>query len=136
MLDDDRNAPPLNPLPPVVWVLALPIIAMEVVLGLAASGILGGMDGAGWRLQAMERFAFSPDLMREMIASGMYPWDDLLRLFAYPFVHASTTDAVFALVILLALGKMTGEVFRWWAVLVVFFGSAIAAALAFSKIMK
>jgi len=31
---DDRNAPPLNPLPPVVWALALPIIAMEVVLGI------------------------------------------------------------------------------------------------------
>ncbi len=129
---DDRNAPPLNPLPPIVWILALPMIAMEVVLGLGSSGLAGGMEGAGWRLQAMERFAFSPDLMRMMIDRGEYPPEHLLRLVAYPFVHASTTDAVFALVILLALGKMVGEVFRWWAVLVVFFGSAMAAALAFT----
>lgn len=132
MLDHDRNAPPLNPLPPIVWVLALPIIAMEVVLGLAASGILGGIEGAGWRLQAMERFAFSPDLMRVMIERGEYPWEHLMRLVSYPLVHGNTTHAVFALVILLALGKMTGEVFRWWAVAVVFFGASIAGALAYT----
>ncbi|AWB49625.1 rhomboid family intramembrane serine protease [Gemmobacter aquarius] len=132
MLDDDRNAPPLNPLPPVVWALALPIIAMEVVLGLGASGIVGGMEGAGWRLQAMERFAFAPDLMRVMVERGEYPWEHLMRLVSYPLVHGNTTHAIFALVILLALGKMTGEVFRWWAVLVVFFGASVAGALAYT----
>ena len=42
----------------------------------------------------------------------------------YPFVHGSFTHALFVVVMLLALGKMVGEVFRWWAVLLVFFGSA------------
>lgn len=129
---DDRNAPPLNPLPPVVWALALPIIAMEVVLGLGSGGLAGGMEGAGWRLQAMERFAFSPDLMRVMIERGQYPWEHLMRLVSYPLVHGNTTHAIFALVILLALGKMVGEIFRWWAVLVVFFGAAIAGALTYT----
>ena len=128
---DDHNAPPLNPLPPVVWALALPMIAMEVVLGLGSSGLAGGIEGAGWRLQAMERFAFAPDLMRVMVERGEYPWQHLLRLISYPLVHGNTTHAVFALVILLALGKMVGEVFRWWAVLVVFFGAAIAGAAAY-----
>lgn len=131
---DDRNAPPLNPLPPVVWALALPIIAMEVVLGLGASGLAGGMEGAGWRLVAMERFAFSPDLMRMMIERGEYPWQQVLRLVAYPVVHGNTTHAIFAGVILLALGKMVGEVFRWWAVLVVFFGAAVAGAAAYTLV--
>jgi rhomboid protease GluP len=36
------------------------------------------------------------------------------------------------LVFLLALGKMVGEVFSGWAVLVVFFASAVAGALAFT----
>jgi hypothetical protein len=66
----DPNAPPLNPLPPVVWALALPIIAMEVVVNLGARGLVGGPEAVGWRLDAMQRFAFSPDLMRQMI--GLY----------------------------------------------------------------
>lgn len=127
----DRNAPPLNPLPAIVWVLALPIIAMEVVVGLGETGILGGIDGAGWRLQALERFVFSPPLMEAMMARGEYPPQQVMRLVTYPFVHGSTTHALFVVVILLALGKMVGEVFRWWAVLVVFFGAALAGAFAY-----
>ncbi len=130
----DRNAPPLNPLPVIVWILALPIIAMEVVLGLGGSGIVGGMEGAGWRLQALEQFVFSPPLMRQMIETGVYPAEHLMRLVTYVFVHGGTTHALFVVVILLALGKMVGEVFRWWAVVVVFFGAAIAGALAFMAV--
>ena len=128
----DRNAPPLNPLPAIVWVLALPIIAMEVVVGLAGAGVLGGLEGAGWRLQALERFVFSPPLMQAMMERDEYPLAQVMRLVTYPFVHGSTTHAVFVVVILLALGKMVGEVFRWWAVLVVFFGSAIMAAVVYT----
>ncbi|WP_434614598.1 rhomboid family intramembrane serine protease [Tabrizicola sp. M-4] len=130
----DRNAPPLNPLPAIVWVLALPIIAMEVVVGLAGAGVLGGLEGAGWRLQALERFVFSPPLMQAMMERDEYPLAQVMRLVTYPFVHGSTTHAVFVVVILLALGKMVGEVFRWWAVLVVFFGAAVAGAFAYMAV--
>ena len=47
---------------------------------------------------------------------------------------AGRRNALFVVVILLALGKMVGEVFRWWAVLVVFFGAAVAGALAFMAV--
>ena len=67
-------------LPAIVWVLALPIIAMEVVVGLAGAGVLGGLEGAGWRLQALERFVFSPPLMQAMIERGEYPPQHLMRL--------------------------------------------------------
>lgn len=127
----DRNAPPLNPLPWIVWALALPMIAMEVVLSAGGSGVAGGIEGAGWRLQALERFAFVPALMRAMVEAGEYPPQHLARLVTYPFVHGGVTHALFVVVILLALGKMVGEVFRWWAVAVVFFASAVAGALAF-----
>ncbi|ESW61863.1 MAG: protease [Rhodobacter sp. CACIA14H1] len=130
----DRNAPPLNPLPAIVWVLALPIIAMEVVLSLGASGLAGGMEGAGWRLQALERFVFSPPLMQAMIERGEYPPQHLARLVTYPFVHGGVTHALFVVVILLALGKMVGEVFRWWAVLAIFFGAAVAGAFAYMAV--
>ena len=120
----DHNAPPLNPLPWVVWAIALPIIAMEAVVALAGGGILGGAEWVGWRLQALERFAFSPDYLRYMIEVG-----------SYPLVHGSTMQAVFVVVILLALGKMVGEVFRWWAVLLVFFGAAAVAAVVFTLVL-
>lgn len=132
---DDRNAPPLNPLPVVIWVLALPMIAMEVVLNAAAAGLVGGPAGIGWRLQAVERFAFVPDLMRRMIEVGSYPPEALLRLISYPLVHASATHALFAVVILLALGKMVGEVFRWWGVLVVYFGATVVGALVYTLVL-
>jgi len=129
---DDRNASPINPLPIVVWVLALPMIAMEVLLNAGAAGLVGGPEGIGWRLQAFKRFAFSPDLMRRMIEVGMYPPEAMARLVTYPLVHASATHAMFAVVILLALGKMVGEVFRWWGVLIVFFGATLVGALVYT----
>lgn len=128
---DDLNAPPLNPLPMVVWALTLPIIAMEVVLAAGAAGLVGGADAVGWRLDALQRFAVVPELTRWMWENGVWPLDALARFVLYPFVQGSTTQAVFVVVILLALGKMVAEVFRWWAVLAVFFAASVAGALAF-----
>lgn len=127
----DHNAPPFNPLPPVVWALALPMIALEIVLQIGEAGIAGGPDAVGWRMEAITKIAFVPDLWREMWQLGSFPAEHLARLVAYPFVHGSLTHAAFAVVILLALGKFVGEVLRFWAVLVVFFGATLAGALAY-----
>ncbi len=127
----DHNAPPFNPLPPVVWALALPMIALEIVLQIGEAGIAGGPEAVGWRMEAITKLAFVPDLWREMWQLGSFPAEHLARLVAYPFVHGSLTHAAFAVVILLALGKFVGEVLRFWAVLVVFFGAALAGALAY-----
>jgi membrane associated rhomboid family serine protease len=70
-----------------------------------------------------------------MMEIGSYPLDGIHRLFTYSLVHGTTMHAVFVVVILLALGKMVGEVFRWWAVLVVFFGSAAMAAVIYTLIL-
>lgn len=127
----DHNAPPLNPIPWVVWLLLLPIVAMDVVVDLGASGMAGGPGGVGWRIQAMQDFAFSAPLFQWMVQNGQFPPDLLMRFVTYPFVHANPTHAIFVAVFLLALGKFVGEVFRAWAVLVIFFGAAIAGALAY-----
>jgi len=127
----DHNAPPLNPLPPVVWALALPMIALEIVLQIGAAGIAGGPDAVGWRVEAITKIAFVPDLWREMWALGTFPAEHMLRFVSYPFVHANLTHAAFAVVILLALGKFTAEVLRPWAVLAVFFGAVATGALAY-----
>ncbi|NJM81737.1 MAG: rhomboid family intramembrane serine protease [Tabrizicola sp.] len=131
----DHNAPPLNPLPAVVWALALPLIVIEIAVALGKAGIVGGPMAVGWRLQAMEYLAFSPDLMRRMVATGQYSLDGLHRLISYPLIHYNFMHALFALVLLLALGKMVGEVFRWWAVLIVFFGAAAVGALTYTFVL-
>lgn len=132
---EDRNAAPLNPLPIIVWVLALPLIAMEIVLNLGERGLAGGATGVGWRLQAVERLAFSPDLMRYFTENGFYPLDGMHRLISYPLVHGNFTHALFVVVIMLALGKMVGEVFRWWAVVAIFLASAVVGALAYTYLV-
>ncbi|HSF62966.1 MAG TPA: rhomboid family intramembrane serine protease [Paracoccaceae bacterium] len=137
-MNTDRNAPPLNPLPPVVWILALPLIAMEAVLSFGAAGIAGGPDAVGWRIDAMQRFAFSPELFRAMWDQGTWPQQGVVRFVTYPLVHWNLTHALFVVVFLLALGKYVGEVFRWWALLAVVvaasvIGAAVYGALPFVK---
>jgi membrane associated rhomboid family serine protease len=131
----DPNAPPLNPLPPIVWVLALPLIAMELVLSLAERGLIGGAQGIGWRLQAVERFALFPELLKYQVQTGGQPLGEWYRLVSYVLVHGSFTHAIFAVVMLLALGKWVAEVFRWWGVVVVVLGSAAAGALAYGLLV-
>jgi membrane associated rhomboid family serine protease len=130
----DHNASPLNPLPPIVWIIALPMIAIELVLNLGARGVAGGPDALGWRIEVLERFAFFPDLLRNMIETDRFPLMDMLRLVSYPLVQANLTSAIFAVVIFLALGNIVGGVFRWWAIVVVFFGSAAFAAMIYASI--
>ncbi|MEO6298622.1 MAG: rhomboid family intramembrane serine protease [Paracoccaceae bacterium] len=130
----DHNAPPLNPLPPIVWLLALPMIAMEVVLNAGGSGMVGGPDAIGWRVQALQAFAFAPDYLRQMISLHQYPLDGLRRLISYPLVHTDATQATFVVVIFLALGKFVGEVFSWWALLAIFLLASVMGALAYAAL--
>lgn len=129
--DQDHNAPPINPLPPVVVVLALAIFGVEMLFTAAGAGIVGGPAGAGWRLAAIERFGFYQPLFDWMIEHGALRAEVLLRFVSYPFVHGTFTHALFVIVFILALGKLVGEVLSNWAVAVVFFGAAIVGALVY-----
>lgn len=130
-MEHDPDAPPLNPLPPVVWFLALPIIAVEAMFNLGARGIIGGAGAVGWRLGAFEDYAFSGQVLDWMIATGRYPTEHMLRFVTYTFLHVSFTHALFVVVFILALGNMVGGVFRAWAVLLIYYASAIVGALAY-----
>jgi membrane associated rhomboid family serine protease len=134
-MDQDHNAPPLNPLPWVVWALALPMIAMELVLTLAEAGVVGGPQGIGWRIQAVEKFGLFPELLKYQWETGGHPLPDLYRLVSYVVVHGSFTHALFAIVMCLALGKMVGESFRWWAVLIIFLVSAAIGGAAYGLLV-
>jgi membrane associated rhomboid family serine protease len=125
---------PFNPIPPVVWLVLLPIVAMEIVLQAGAMGLAGGAGGIGWRQQAFETFALSPQMLDEMVSTGRWSLDYLRRFLTYGFVHVNFTHALFAGIFILALGKMVAEVFRPLAFLVIFFGAALTGALVYSLV--
>lgn len=130
-MDSNLDVSPVNPLPPVVVALALAMFLVEVVFNLGARGLLGGAEAIGWRSEAIGTYTPSGWLLGRMFELGRYPAEHLLRFVTYPFIHVSFTHMIFAAVLTLALGKFVGEVFRWWAVLLVFFGSAIVGAVVY-----
>ncbi len=123
---------PVNPLPPAVILLALAIALPELAFQLGARGLAGGPEAVGWRLAAVQRYAFIGDVFDQMWARNFWPVEHVMRFVTYPFVHVSFTHMLFVLVFVLALGKMVGEVFSGLAVLVVFFGSTVLGALVFA----
>lgn len=140
MSEDPDRAPeiisPVNPLPPVVVALFLIIIGVEATLSLAARGIIGGPAGIGWRLDAIQTYAFSGLIFDWMWDNGQWPLEHLIRFVSYLFVHGSFTHALFVCVMLLALGKMVGEVFSGLATLSVFIVSGVIGALGYGIIIE
>lgn len=138
MMRQGYDESPLNPVPPVVWALALPMIAVEASLGLAQLGFLGGSSGGdaalAMRQIAVERTAYVPDMLLHMWKTGRADLQQMLRLLTYSFVHYSLMQAVFVIVFILALGNMVASQFRPWAALVLFFGSAIGGAVIYTGI--
>lgn len=124
---------PLNPVPPIVWALILPIIATEIVFGLGALGFMGGgAQALGLRVNAINWAFYSPQAFTDTIRTQQWNFDVLRRIVTYPFVHYSALNALFSGVFALALGKMVAEQFRSGAVLALFFGSSIGGALVFT----
>ena len=126
---------PLNPLPAVVWLLALPIIASEIYFGLGRLGFIGGAEGIGLRLGALERTAFAPEMLIRMWQTGSIDPGQLLRIVTYPFIQGGFAVAAIVLAFLLALGKMVATEFRPWALVVLFLGSAIGGALVYTLVV-
>lgn len=119
----------VNPLPPIIVALAVPMALLEVALWLGSRGLF---DGLGWRITALQDLALYPQLLQAMADAGRWPASELVRFVTFPFVHYSPLHAIMAIVFLLALGKMVGEVFNAFAVLMVFFGSAVVGALVYA----
>ncbi len=122
---------PVNPIPIVVLGLFAVVAVVEGILSLAAQGWLGGQAGIGWRLATIQDYGFSPAVWDQLVLRGDMSADILRRFVTYPFVHGNFTHALFGGALLLALGKFVGDVFHPVAVLIVFFGAAVAGAVAF-----
>ncbi|WP_163849055.1 rhomboid family intramembrane serine protease [Pseudooceanicola aestuarii] len=122
---------PVNPLPPVVTALFLVIIGIELLFTLAGQGIVGGPGAVGWRVAAIQDYAFAVPVMDWILTNQALPPELAIRFASYVFVHGSLTQGLFAGVMVLALGKFVGEIMHPLALLTVFFVSAILGALAF-----
>lgn len=137
MQDDARadQIAPINPLPGVVWLLALPMIALEILFSLADAGAIGGPQAVGWRIAAIQDYGVFPEFWRQNLAAGAVDLPLLRRFFSFAFIHGSATQALFGVAMVMALGKFVGEVFRPWALAVVFLGAGAVGALAYAYLV-
>ncbi|MEO0766223.1 MAG: rhomboid family intramembrane serine protease [Pseudomonadota bacterium] len=133
-MSDYREPSPVNPLPPAVWLLFLALALPELAFSLGEAGLIGGAGAVGWRLNALNDYAFSGEAFDFMVENGRLLPEHMLRFVTYPFVFGSFTSFLFAGVILLAMGKMVGDVLGGWAVVLVFFLCGIFGALVFGLI--
>lgn len=127
---------PFNSLPPVVVVLACTLFGIEVLFYLSQAGLIGGTrGGSDWRIFAIQDYAFSAEIFHWMVETGRWPLEHLRRFVTYLFVHGSFTHMIMVCVFVLALGKLVGETFNQWTVLVIFLVSGIAGALAYGLLL-
>ncbi|SHJ21722.1 Rhomboid family protein [Palleronia salina] len=133
-MHDDTNQNPFNTLPPVVVILTLALVGIELAFQAGARGF-GGAGAVGWRLEALNAFAFPPQLWDRMVETGQFPPRALLRLLSYSFVHLGFVHMLFVVVFLLALGKMVGEAFSQWAVVATLAVSSVAGALVYGTLL-
>lgn len=134
MYDPDHNASPFNPVPPAILAVVAVIAVIELAFQAGAHGLAGGAEAVGWRLEALQRFAFFDALWDYQVRSGDWRVDGLWRLVTYSFLHASLTHALFAGVLLLALGNFVSRLFHPAAMLLVIAGASAFGAVAYGTL--
>ncbi len=127
---------PFNTIPPVIIVLVAIVAAIELTLSAGATGLVGGPGAIGWRLSALNDYAFSPAVWDYVWTRGDTSPELLKRFVTYAFVHGSFTDALFGVALLLALGKFVGDVFSGAATLAVFVIGTLVGALVYGVFVK
>ncbi len=136
MIEQDHNAAPINPLPPAVILVALALIIPEIILQAGARGLIGGVGAVGWRIDAITSYGFFDTVFNWMLETGRLPPEHLLRFLSYDFVFLGFSHAIFAVVLVLAVGKIVAEAFSQLTFLVIFFASTIIGALAYGVFLK
>lgn len=134
MFHENADEPPFNPLPPVVVALALILAGVEIIFQAGSSGFVGGPQAIGWRLVALQDYAFFGPIWDQMLAKSYFPSEHMIRFVTYPFLHGSFTHAAFAVVIILAIGKVVGEVFSALSFIAIFMMASIVGALIYALV--
>ena len=135
-MQDPTFEPPINPLPPVVILTFVAIAGVEAGLSLGEAGLIGGPGAVGWRLGLIRDYGFSSQLFDWMWLNGQWPMREVLRLFTYPFVHLGFTHALFAIVLLLALGKLVSEAMGQLTFVLLFMLSSAGGAALYALLLN
>lgn len=109
--DDEIRHKLFHDLPPLVVGLALLLAGVEIWFQLGRLGFAGGAEAIGWRMAAMRDWGFSAPLFEQMLVRREFPADGLARFLSYGLVHAGLVHTLFAVVLVLALGKAVAERF-------------------------
>ena len=129
----DYNRPPvINPIPTAILAIFSGIILVEAFLFFGVSDPLGNSGAAAERMLLIQQYGVSPNLVNWMLETGNFSTDYVFRFIVYPFVNLSSLSVIFAGVLLLALGKMVGEVFSALSVILIWFLSTTLAAFFYS----
>lgn len=134
MSENPDLIPPVNPIPISVLAVFFAIAGLEATFALGQAGLVGGPEAIGWRISWVRELGFHGSILTEMWQKGLWPLEHVKRLITYAFVHQSFTHSLFAMVLLLALGKMVAERLGSLAFLVLFFGSVIGGALIYAAL--
>ncbi|MEO0745653.1 MAG: rhomboid family intramembrane serine protease [Pseudomonadota bacterium] len=128
-MSSNPDPSPFNALPPAVWLLFAAIALPELAFSLGEAGLVGGPRAVGWRLDALNTYAFSGQAFDFMRENGVLLWEHMLRFVTYPFVNGSFTSALIGGVIVLAMGKLVGETLGGGAVWLLFMLCSVIGAL-------
>ena len=129
----DYNGPPVvNPIPAAILVIFSGIILVEATLFFGFLGLSGNPGLAAERLFLIQNYGVPPNLVNWMFETDNFSGEILLRFLIYPFINLSSLSVVFALVLLLALGKMVGEVLSASSVILIWVLSTSCAAFFYS----
>jgi len=123
---------PVNPIPAIIIVLCVIAVGVELTLSAAEAGLIGGARGIGWRVAALQDYAFSPAVLDWMVTRSDYNLELLKRFVTYPFVHGSFMSALFGSALLLALGKFVADIFGEVQTFILFLLTTILGALIFA----
>ena len=126
---------PLNPVPPLILALAVLIVGVEIGFTMAEAKLIGGPGAVGWRVQAIESYGFSGLAFDWMLERGQWHSEHLVRFVTYPFLHGGFAHALFAAVIVLAMGKVVAEALGQIRTLALFFLSSVIGALIWGLVL-
>ena len=122
----------VNPIPTAILAIFFGITLVEAFLFFDYGGLNGKTGAAAERLLLIQNYGVPPGLANWMLGIGDLSTGNVFRFIAYPFVNLSILSAVLASVLLLALGKMVGEVFSTLSVVLIWTLSTILAGFFYS----
>lgn len=127
-MSDYNRSPIVNPIPTSILLIFFGIILVEAFLIFGFGGPLGKTETTIERLTLVQNYGVPPNLATWMFETGNFSIDYVSRFIVYPFINLSGLSVVFAAVLLLALGKMVGEFFSSFSVILIWLLSTFFAA--------